>query len=52
MHGGKGTFRRKCFPFLLSVRIGEKHGHMQNELKRFAEREILEMKPVFIKCRK
>lgn len=52
MHGGKGTFRRKCFPFLLLVRIGVKHGHMENELKRFREREIWKMKPVFIKYRK
>lgn len=52
MHGGKGTFRRKCFPFLLLVRIGVKHGHMENELRRFREREIWKMKPVFIKYRK
>lgn len=52
MHGGKGTFRRKCFPFLFSIRIGVKHGHMWNELKRFREREIWKRKPVFIKCRK
>lgn len=50
MHGGEETSKRKCFLFLLVVRLGVKLGHMQNELERFRERETWKRKPVFIKC--